>query len=156
MNYDIITVPDLHATKLTALVARELDLTHLDQGYTIWDYYVGSSGKLIPGRGCKFKPMVWTPDLRPGEVIPADVVRDHFRKKGALGHVGAFTWWCRVFDPRGYHISVPDIDACWYHDSRSLSVPGFMSDQFGRDLARHWPADSWHYDVSFVGFLPVP
>lgn len=152
----IILVPDLPAAGLTALLKRERKLTYLDPDQEAWDFYTGLDGKPIPGRGKKFEARVWKPDLKPGQVISSDAVRDHFRQEGFTGNVGAFTQWLRQVDPAGYYASIPDDNGCWRSADRDLYAPFSFFDDGYRKLRRHWIGGGWIGDWSFVGFREIP
>ncbi len=152
---NIIVVPDLAAVDLTALVQRELNLTYLDPDYANWDYYQGVDKSVIRGRGLKFEVLTWKPDLKPNEAISSEEVRAHFRELNAFGHVGAFTQWRRTCGLEGFHVSIPEDNACWRTSRGRLCAPCSIFGGGRRELGRSWLGDDWDGDWSFVAFREI-
>ena len=158
---NIVIVPDISAVELTAQVKRgvkvgdkELPLTHLDSDYEKWGFYGGVDGKPISGRGKKFEAMIWKPELKSGETITSEAVREHFRKLVFYGHAGAFTAWRKTCGLSGYHASIPEDAGCWRY-SGGLYVPYsiFVGDR--RELYHGWLGDGWDGRWSFVAFCEI-
>lgn len=153
---NIVVVPDLSATELTALAKLELQLTYLDSDYAAWDFYMSFDGEPVEGRGKQFEVMIWKPELGLHERISSEAVREHFRKLGFYGHAAAFTEWRRN-NPNlmGYHASIPEDRACLRGGGGYLSVPhsGFGVDY--RKLDYGWIVSGWDGHWSFVAFRDV-
>lgn len=161
----IVVVPDMAAVDLTALVEKELDLTHLGSDYRRWDYYRGLDGSEILGRGRKYEVLIWKPDLKPNETIPYEVVRGHFKDLGGFyGHAAAFTQWRRVCGLNGYHATILDALTC-LDAGGDLYVPYSGFDDGLRWLGHRWLGSAWvdrdwvdrdwHAYWSFVGFREI-
>lgn len=153
MQPNIVVVPDMAAVDLTALVEKELDITHLDSNHMQWDYYRGLDGSEILGRGRKYEVLIWKPDLKPNETIPYEAVRGHFKESGGFyGHAAAFTQWRRVCGLNGYHATILDDNGCYRDTSGGLCVPCSNFGDVDRKLNQRWLVDDWLVIWSFVAF----
>lgn len=154
---DIVTVPDLSATELTAALRRECNLTYVDPDQAVWDFYVDLNGKPVPGRGKTYEAVVWKPSLQPGERISSEAVRRHFHALRAFGNVGAFEAWLRqVADPTGYYATVPEDAQCWRDPAGGyLFAPYSIFDGGHRHLIQSWVGRDWGGCWSFVGFREI-
>jgi len=152
----IVVVPDMAAVDLTALVEKELDLTHLDSDYRRWDYYRGNDGAEISGRGRKYEVLIWKPELAPDETISSKIVSDHFKELKAFGHAGAFTQWRRVCGLDGYHATILEDNACCRNAGGNLCVPYSNFGDGLRGLSQDWIGGVWSDGWSFVGFRELP
>lgn len=146
---NIIEVPDLDATDLTALTEKHCDLTFLDGDYRRWDFWKGClDGRPISGRGKWFEFMIWEPKRK---VLPGEV-REHFQTNGFFGNAGAFTAFVKERKPVGYHASIPEENGCWCDSDGNLYAPYSVFGSGPRALGRLWVGRPWGGDWSFVGF----
>ncbi len=146
---NIIEVPDLDATDLTALTEKHCDLTFLDSDYRRWDFWKGClDGKPINGRGKRFEFMTWEPKRE----VSSKEVREYFQTRGFSGNAGAFTAWVKERKPQGYYASIPDDNGCWRRSGGDLYAPSSYFGGDRRGLDRAWVGYPWDGDWSFVAF----
>lgn len=155
---NIVVVPDMAAVELTAATKRDLRLTHLDGDYAAWDFYCGVNGHPIEGRGQKLEALIVPKtDIKPsGETVSLKYAWECLLERGYIGHVGGFTQWRRQNRGlMGYHLSIPEDNACWRHSDGDLCVPFSYFNGDSRELGRRWLGYGLIGGESVVGFRVV-
>ncbi len=151
----IITVPDLPAADLTALMLKERGFTHCDPDLRHYDYYRGLDGLEITGRGRRYEVMIWNPGKTVEEKVSPEEVRGHFQGLGAFGHSGALIQWPRVISVYGFFATVPPENACHRGPTGVLSALTVDIGPGGSKLSLQPVNNGWSHIWGFVGFRLV-
>lgn len=152
---DLVTVPNLSAPDLLALVRDRVAPKSVDFAFTRWDFNTDRHGQALNGPGQIFEVLVWTPQAQRSAVITAEAARSELAAQGFVGHVGAFlAWHLSLGDRQGQFACIPDADNC-YFDPRgkpwvpySYTAPGNVSFHVSP------VTETWDHPFAFVGFRP--
>jgi hypothetical protein len=148
----IITVPDLAAVELTALMLQERGFTDCHPDLLCWDYYRGLDGSEIAGRGRTYEASIWIPRLKIEEDISSEKERGHFQNMNAFGHVGAFIQCLRVIPFMGFFATIPPDNECWCGLPNCLSAVVADIGPGSRSLNRRFVSIPWNHLWAFIGF----
>jgi hypothetical protein len=138
---ETVTVPDLPASALLAVVNEAIGLTYLNPDYAKYAF-------LRDERGKTYEVLTWAP----GHGVSLDAVREHFSALGFCGNTAAFLEWNRKDHGDDWFVSIPEDDRCFRDAARNLYAPYFSRDGASRrlDLCRF--AGDWYGDCVFVAF----
>jgi hypothetical protein len=142
---ELIEVPDLSASELTALAKKQLDVDRGDDALDKWDFIRDESGKT-------YEVLVWKSDCE----VTTEEVREHFKAEGADGNTAAFIAWVVKNRPKGKFTSIPLDDFRLFQRVAGLCALRFRWDKrryftFGFNVSYPWPV-GW----SFVAFREIP
>lgn len=155
MRSNIVVVPDMSAVDLTALIEKDLKITHLGSDYKQWDYFHDADGLEIFGRGRKYEVLVWTPEWKANHFISSAIVRGKFKEFGDFyGHAGAFVCYSRVTECRHSLVTILDEKCCCRIANGDLCVPHYSGffERGGGELSLEPLGTGWGGGWCFVGF----
>lgn len=142
--FETITVPDLPAEALLAVVKEQASLTFLHPDYQIYAFIQDERGKT-------FEVATW----EPGQSVSSETVREHFRTLGFTGNAAAFISWVAKNHPeRGWYLTIPE-DECCFSKKNGLFFPAFGRGGLNCDLNLFSPEYGWHDGYCFVAFREI-
>ena len=138
---ETVTVPDLPASALVAVVNEVVGLTYLNPDYAKYAFLQGERGKT-------YEVLTW----KPGRGVSSDAVREHFNALGFHGNTAAFLEWNRKDHGDGWFASIPEDDRCFRGADRSLFAPLFLRGGACRGLRLGGLDGGWSGAGVFVAF----
>ena len=143
----IVTVPDLSAAKLFALVRKRAGLTNHAPALASWDFMRDERGK-------RFEVMVW--GRLGGCCTSTGMVREYSNEVGFHGNVAAFIAWCMEPPPIGGYVSIPDEDTLLFRDKhRHFFAPCLDRDSTDRGIGLVGTRGTLEGNQNFVAFREV-
>lgn len=148
---ETVTVPDLPAAELIALVQRSfkeagIPFTYFNPDLEAWDF-------LLDERGKTFQVLMYNF----GRNWETHEARAWQKSVGADGNVAAFIAWVIAKKPMGWFVSIPNDDArLWRHPVRGfLCAPRFYRDDDYRDFHLRDVQGQWGGGSSAVAFRAI-
>jgi len=138
---ETVTVPDLPAEALVAVVKEAVGLTYLNPDYAKYAF-------LRDERGKTYEVLTW----KPGRGVSSDAVCEHFNALGFHGNTAAFLEWNRKDHGDGWFVSIPEDDRCFRDADRDLYAPDFRRNGAYRGLSLDALAGDWSGGNVFVAF----
>lgn len=143
---EIITVPDLHAAGLAALLNKESRPVFFHDQFAVWDFIQGERGK-------SYEVMTWSPK----QATSTEETRRYFRTRGFNGIVPAFFEWLIRHKPQGYYVTIPSEDISLWHsqDAKHSCVPSYRSQGILNQLVLDDIDTEWSDQFVFVAFREI-